>query len=437
MSETLTPRWTPLRPHAGQRALLLSTVRFRVVPAGRRSGKTELAKRRLVHAAMTDKSGEGRYFAAAPIRQQAKAIYWDDLKRLIPKYMLASPPRETDLQINLINGAMIQVLGLDVPERIEGVGWDGGILDEYGNMKPTAWGAHVRPTLSDRLGWCWLIGVPEGRNHYYDLYKAAQADLSGEWATFTWHSSGILPQHEIDAARNDLDEMTFRQEYEADFVSFSGGAYYAFSEKVHVHPCQYNNHAKLIFCFDFNISPGVAVVCQEQILHDKGMGTAVIGEVHVPNFSTTEIVCDRLIKDWGSHKGPVHVYGDATGGAQGSAKLAGSDWEIIARKIKAAYGDRYASRVPKANPTERSRVNAVNSRLMTAGGGVRLNIDPKCVNLIKDLEGVRVLDGGSGEIDKKSDKKLTHISDALGYYIVKDYPIVKREIYDANVIGFL
>ena len=65
------------------------------------------------------------------------------------------------------------MVGLDKPERIEGQPWDGGVLDEYANMKAHAWGANVRPALSDRLGWCDLIGVPEGRNHYYDLHVSA------------------------------------------------------------------------------------------------------------------------------------------------------------------------------------------------------------------------------------------------------------------------
>ena len=70
--------------------------------------------------------------------------------------------------IRLINGAQIWVVGLDRPERIEGSPWDGGVLDEYGNMRANAWPEHIRPALSDRAGWCDFTGVPEGRNHYYD-----------------------------------------------------------------------------------------------------------------------------------------------------------------------------------------------------------------------------------------------------------------------------
>jgi hypothetical protein len=102
------------------------------------------------------------------------------------------PPSESELSIEGINGSVIQVVGMDKPERIEGVPWDGGILDEFGNMKKKAWYEHVRPALSDRLGWCDLIGVPEGRNHYYDLAKEAEADTTGEWGYFWWISADIL-----------------------------------------------------------------------------------------------------------------------------------------------------------------------------------------------------------------------------------------------------
>lgn len=429
-------RWTYLKPHKIQRQLLASKSRFIVVPAGRRSGKTELAKRKLVFAALKHRSGDGKFFYAAPTREQARRIAWEDIKNLIPPYALDQKPKETSLVIKLINGAQIHVLGTDKPERLEGIGWDGGILDEYGNMKREVWGAHIRPTLSDRQGWCWFIGTPEGRNHFYDLYKMASTDESKEWDCFTWPSAGILSSEEITAAKRDLDEQTFRQEYEADFISFSGRAYYNFSASTHVQRCIYNQMNDLIFCFDFNVSPGVAVVCQTQHFPSDEIGTGVIDEVNIPNFSTTENVCDKLILLYGNHLGKVFCYGDATGGAKGSAKIAGTDWDIIRRKMYAVYKDRLYFRVPSHNPRERVRVNAVNSRLFNTNGEVRLKVDPKAVSVIKDFEGVRVIEGGAGEIDKRIDPKLTHWTDALGYYLAKEFPIIKQEISQIKVEGF-
>jgi hypothetical protein len=426
----LTPkRLYPLRAHPKQAAWRESPARFNVVPAGRRSGKTEVAKRKLIKRAFTGTAfDDPRFFAAAPTRDQAKAIYWADLKAMIPRNLMARSPSETELSIQLITGAEIWVLGMDKPERIEGRPWDGGILDEFANMKPGAWGENVRPALSDRKGWCDLIGVPEGRNHYYDLAKYAQGD-DPDWNFWTWFSSDILDPVEIAAARRQLDELVFQQEYEASFVNFTGRAYYPFVDHSHTASLAYDPKGKLAFCFDFNVEPGIAAVAQEQKLPNGLDGTGVIGEVWIPRNSNTPAVCRKLIEDWGEHEGKVVCYGDATGGSRGSAKVEGSDWELIAKELKPKFGDRLSFKVKASNPAERARVNAMNSRLKNTAGEIRLMVDPgKAPHVVRDLEGVTVLEGGSGELDKKKVADLTHISDALGYYVEHEFPVVNRTV---------
>ena len=426
----MTPRWNPMDAHPVQAALWQSEARFVVNPAGRRSGKTELAKRKLVLAALLGtKYTTPRFFAAAPTRDQAKRIYWADLKAMIPPDYILGKPSETELLIKLVNGAEIQVIGLDKPQRIEGSPWDGGVLDEYADMKPVAWEANVRPALSDRMGWCHFVGVPEGRNHYYDLYRFAQAEqlekgADSEWNAFHWISADILPQSEIESAKRSLDPLVYAQEYEADFVTFQGRAYYAFNDALHTGRLDYDADDDLVFAFDFNVSPYTTAVCQE-FNRDGFSGTGVIGEVYIPRNGNTLNAGARLIQDWGDHRGRIMVYGDATGGAQGTAKVEGSDWELIERELYAHFGShRVYMRVPTHNPPERSRVNAMNTRMLNGAGDIALMVDPsKAPNVIRDLEGVRVLEGGSGELDKKHDKTLTHISDALGYYVVEEFPI--------------
>lgn len=413
-----------MRPHAAQQAYRGSPARFNVVPAGRRSGKTELAKRKLVRAALFGSDHDRpRYFAAAPTRDQAKRIYWTDLKALMPKQFVVDVS-ETELRISLVTNAELWIVGLDKPERIEGSPWDGGVLDEYGNMKAKAWPENVRPALADRNGWCDMIGVPEGRNHYFDLWQ--QAATSDGWARYHWKSADILPADEVAAARNDLDELTFQQEYEGSFVSFEGRCYYPFNDSDHCAPLRdgYDSTQPLVLCFDFNVAPGVAAVVQEQ-----QHGTAVIGEVYIPRNSNTPAVCRKLAQDWGNHAGQVICYGDATGGASGTAQVAGSDWDLVTRELRPIFGDRLIIRVPKANPRERARVNAVNARLKAGDGTVRLKVDPTAApHAVRDLEGVTLLDGGSGEIDKRADATLTHISDALSYYVNYEFPIRQNEV---------
>ncbi len=451
MANLQNKRLYPLRWHAVQEAYATTKTRFNVVPAGRRSGKTELAKRRrLLKALFTpNEYDDPRYFAAAPTRDQAKAIYWNDLKKMIPP-SLRTKISETELSITTVIGSEICVIGMDKPERIEGRPWDGGILDEFGNMKAGAWGENVRPALSDRKGWCDLIGVPEGRNHYYDIANYARQSGDPDWSFYTWFSADILDAGEIAAAKRQLDELVFLQEYEASFVNFEGRAYYPFVESTHTTPLAYNPRASIGFCFDFNVDPGIACVVQEQampgqyerdalgllMLDRPIIGTGVIGQVWIPRNSNTPAVCRKLAEDWRTHEGLVYLYGDATGGARGSAKVEGSDWDLIMRELRPVFGDRLVVRVPKANPPERARVNAMNSRIKSASGEIRLMVDAhRAPRVVKDLEGVTTLKGGSGELDKKANPELTHISDALGYYVVSEFPVSNNRMQTTRLGG--
>lgn len=365
------------------------------------------------------------YFCAAPTRDQAKRIYWNDMKQLIPKKLIKSFS-ETELVIKTVIGSSISVVGMDKPERIEGSPWDGGILDEYGNMKPSAWGANVRPALADRNGWCDLIGVPEGRNHYYDVAEFAKAQQKefgeeSEWAHHHWTSSLILSEKEIEAARRDLDELTFKQEYEGSFINFTGRAYYAYGEDNKA-SLKYEPGVTIGVCFDFNVDPGIAAIVQEGMLPNGLVGTKCLGEVWIPQNSNTQMVCQKFLELWGEHKGEVHVYGDATGGQRRTSATAGSDWDIVRDILKKHFGDRLKFRVPRSNPTERARVNTTNKRIKNAAGEIRLMVDvSKAPNVSRDFDGVRLVEGGSGELDKHSDRRLTHLSDAIGYYLYYNF----------------
>lgn len=431
----LTDRWTFLRYHEIQRSYWTSPHRFNVMPAGRRSGKTELFKRKVVKRALRGtRFYPARFFAAAPTQLQAKRIFWDDLKALIPeRFVLDKSEGELWIKTPL---SEIHVLGMDRPERIEGSPWDGGGLDEFANMRAKTFPNHVRPALADRGGWCDLFGVPEGRNHYYDTCMMALAEMQergpeSEWGYFHWTSATVLPASEIERLRTELDTLTFQQELEASFVNFTGRAYHAFLVSDHVRSIRerYDPNAPLIISFDFNVDPGVAVIGQEMRLPNDEIGTGWIGEVHIPVNSNTLAVCRRLALDWGQHRGLVYVHGDATGGARKTSGVLGNDWDLVRTSLGRVWMDerngssRMHLRTPTSNPSERQRINAVNSRLRSDAGNVRMMVDGKhCPNLVKDLEGVRVLEGGSGEIDKKKDPTLSHISDAVGYYVHREHP---------------
>lgn len=455
----LPDRWFGCRLLPQQRSFLFSETRFNVVAAGRRSFKTEGAKRRLVRKAIKSyRYPEGtRFIASAPTYGQAHRIYWKDLKKLVPRSFIVGEPRETSLDINLINGYQISVVGMDKPERVEGPPIGHFLADESANMKPEVWEEHVSPALSETFGTADFIGVPEGRNHFYDLFCAAEADDTGEWKAHHWTAAEALPMYlgsrvdrrmlpddirdlpedilgqilaarEIKSAKGRMDPVSYDQEYNAAFVNFTGRAYYRFDKKVHAaHRLPYQPDRYLIFCFDFNVDPGVAIVCQE-FDADFRPGwpafTGCIGEVHIPKNSNTPAVCNKLIADWSDkHHGVVRIYGDQTGGARSTVMEDGSsNWDIVRVKLRDKFAISF--RIPSCNPTQISRVNSMNSRIQAEDGTIALRVDPvRCPNLVKDLDGVQLLEGGSGEIDKKIDLRLTHASDALGYYVSKEYPV--------------
>lgn len=425
----LGPRWTSMTLSPDQRAYYLFNGRFVVVPAGRRTGKSEIAKRRGVSRAMGPQLfDDALYVFAAPTYNQAKSIFWSDLKRLVLPEFLESEPSEGALSIRLKNGATIRVVGLDKPERIEGTPLNGIILDEYGNMKPETWSQHVRPMLADRCGWADFIGVPEGRNHYYDLWMDAQADTTKQWGHYTWTTESILPLYlgdeaaamEIAQAKHDLDPISYAQEYLADFVTFSGRAYYAFktddiTRGGNLTQLEYDEKLPLIFCFDFNVKPGTAVVLQEQRLENEVI-SCIIGEVFIPDNSTSERVCKKLIEDWGHHKLGIQIYGDPAGGHRSTQSSLGTDWKII-KEILSGHFPIVHSHVSRSDPGHRARVNALNARCRATDETRRLFVDPrKSPFTVKDFEGVVLVKGGALEIDKDATPMLTHLTDGLAYY---------------------
>lgn len=422
-------RLYPLKPCPAQVPYWRSTLRFIISHSGRRSGKTEIAKRKFIKRAMRFHAWpDGRFFACAPVQNQANRIYWEDFKDMIPR-ALQRKVSESDKTITLVTGTTIGVAGMDKPERLEGMPLDGVLMDEYADMRADAWGKHVRPALSTpgRPGWAMFIGVPEGRNHFYELISMANI-APQDWGVFHWPSWEVLDPAEIEAAKRDLDELTFRQEYGGEFVSFEGRAYYAYDEKLHAGAeLEYNPHEPLDLCFDFNVEPGVAIITQEQDYKGPRKDvdqrvTACLGEVWLPVGSNTLRVCAEIARDWGGHKGQVRCFGDASGGARKSSAIAGSDWDLIRQALGKVFGDRLVVRAPLANPPERVRINALNSRLLSAEGKVKLLINQWCPNLKRDLDQVSTVPGSGGKLDK-SNPLLTHMTDALGYKVCELYPI--------------
>ena len=201
------------------------TQRWACLVAHRRAGKTVAAVNDIIRAAMFAKSPNPLYGYCAPYRSQAKSVAWDYFK------FYAAPVtrdvNESELTVELVNGAKIRLFGADNADAMRGLGFDGLYLDEYGDFRPSVFGNVLRPSLSDKTGWCVFGGTPKGRNQFWDIYETATR-LPSEWFLLRLpaSTSGILPATELAAARAQLAEDQYLQEYETSFQAAILGAFF-------------------------------------------------------------------------------------------------------------------------------------------------------------------------------------------------------------------
>lgn len=227
-------RVIPYAPRPLQRVLhdALERHRWAVAVCHRRFGKTVLAVNHLIKQAVLCTKPRPRFAYLAPFRNQAKDIAWSYLKHYA-RPILADTPNESELRVDLVNGASIRIYGADNEDALRGIYLDGVVLDEYGQMSPTIWGEVIRPLLSDREGWAFFIGTPNGRNQFYELihgaseWEGAKQDPSWFFAEYKASQTQVLPQAELEDARRTMTADQYEQEYECSFEAAVKGAVYA------------------------------------------------------------------------------------------------------------------------------------------------------------------------------------------------------------------
>jgi len=417
MAIELTEAWKPLRFHPQQSKCWRSRARFRAVAAGRRSGKTELSRRRVVRWLPVQKDWpDPLYFYALPTRDQAKRVAWPALKLLVPPHWVAKNGiSESELSIETVFGSKLWVLGLDKPARAEGVGWDGGVVDESCDQRPGTFDKTIRPALSDRSGWCDRIGVPKrtgpGAQEFKAFWERGLTGEDPEIESYSWPSSDILPASEVESARRQLDDKDYNEQYNASWETVGGSVFYAFSDVLNVDDrVSYNPDLPLLIGSDFNVDPMAWVFCQ-----NHGGELYQFDELWMRS-TNTEAALNETKKRYGNHKAGMYFFGDATGKARKTAAST-SDY-IQIRNFEGFINSRVM--YPDSNPPRHDRFASCNAMFKNAAGQHRYKVHPRCRNTIKDLV-VRSYEPGTTEPDDHDD--VGHITDALGYLIHALFPL--------------
>lgn len=427
-------RWYALKDHPVQLALLRAVedgVRFPIVPAGRRSGKTERAKRFLARQAMWY-PGE-KYFAAAPTYNQAKKIWWDDMKQLTLSCMHPHKPSESELKIYLPNGTEIHIIGLDQPQRIEGINWTGGVIDEIADVKGESLQANIMPALNTvnptrpyYRAWCWFIGVPDGLNHYYDMAEYARTANDQDYALFHWTSEEILPPDVIEAAKRTMSRKQYNQEYRASFETASGRIYEDYSSDNFTQERIYP-HEALHWTHDQNFTPLSSAIV---VIRD---GVPFFLDEIVLESAVSRQSAMEFVEKYKEHKNKtVYIYGDPAGRA-GEKHGHKSDYTEIEDVLR-LNGWKFERRVRPAHPAIKDRQNAVRAMIRNAKGDIRLKVNPQTALWChKGLSTVQLQTGSSFQEDQKN--QYQHITTAIGYFIDWHWPAGRIITKSGTVTG--
>ena len=286
MDEVIEIKYAP-RVHQQQIHDLLDAKRFAVVVAHRRFGKTVSAINHLIRDAVLNTSEAPRYAYIAPTYSQAKRIAWDYLIKYVQP--LGAVVNIAELRVDFW-GRRIQLYGSDNPESLRGQYFDGCILDEYGDQSPVIWTDIIRPALADRKGWTLFIGTPKGHNHFRELRDRALKDDDWGLLEFRASDTNVVDAKELHAARIEMGEDKFRQEFECSFDAALEGSYFGQI----INQLEANNHIQTIPRDD---------ICRTITAWDLGMGDST--SIWVAQIAGSEI---RLIDYYENNGVGLDVY---------------------------------------------------------------------------------------------------------------------------------
>lgn len=389
-----------------QQTIAQDDSRFKVVVAGRRFGKTYLSMREICYRARHP--GKEIFYITTSYRA-AKMILWKPLKNRLLDLRWASKINESELSIQLVNGSTISLKGSEDPNRLRGVSLDYAVIDEAAEVQlEELWGEILRPALADKRGDAMFIGTPKGKgNPFYDMYVQAKTTPGWNSWQYTTLDGGFVSEEEVEAAKADMNERQFRQEFLATFETYENRVAWAFDRDTHIRSIDDPDTRIIYVGCDFNRNPIHATVSVR-----VGEDIYVIDEISMYSSDTDELA-DEIKNRYPSSK--VFVYPDPSGSRKQTSSGGRSDHIILENAG-------FVVKAPRKHDPVRDRINAINARFKTASGENHLFIDPKCKATINSLD-KHTFKEGTGIPDK--DTGFDHAFDALSYHIAYVFPLKK------------
>lgn len=425
MTQTATD--PTLQLHSGQREVFDSRAQFRVVVSGRRWGKTELDKAE----ASVEFGTPGLVWYIAPTFDMARELMWEPMRAWVPRAWLAREPNETRMEMETIWGCRFACKSAENPDRLRGRGPRKIIADEFQDWKDGAqtWEEVLLPSLLTTNGRALFTGTPKSFNHLHALYALGQAGAPGwrSWQFRTADARHIKRQLGfLEQMRAQMDPRSYRQEFEASFETMGGRVYYAFDRLALVRQVPFKPTGPVCIASDYNVHFNSCVIGWREGQHIRVWRE--VQTTHAGGEATRATALGaRALLEQAGYRGLVRLYGDSTGK---NTKTTGPSDHAVWREVF----PNHTWCIPRAQPHPRDRIAAVNGRCETAVGDRWLTLDPTCIKTVADLE--QVVFASNGDIDKTTNAALTHLSDALGYWLVSDFPPAPRTAAGVDSLGW-
>jgi len=395
------------KPHKTQVELLNNVKRFNHIRCGRRWGKTTLICE-LCKPALEKGHPVGIWY---PTYKDLSEV-WKEVKH---RYGPVIQKKDEVLnQITLITGGIIDFWSFDNPESGQGRKYARAIVDEAAKAKKLkeAFSHTIRPTLTDMIGDFFCLSRPKGKSN--DFFHMEQENKEFDnWAFFhyTSYDNPYLDSREIDEAKNQLDKITFAQEYLAEYVDHTEQPFlYNWNEAVHVGPCSLDESLTVRLSFDFNLDPYAVTIYQ------KPDNRTVRIFDRIKSSSDIEQVCDTILSNYGEQH--LIVTGDASGKARtGVTRGKRSYWQVVKQRLR--LSDRNIRLRGKNFDLLESRI-ICNSALKNCD----ILIDPSCVELIHDCNYANVDEHGILVKDRLHNKM--DFCDTFRYLLDAEFPDIVR-----------
>lgn len=224
-----SPRWYQQEIHEAW-----DERRFGAVVMHRRAGKTVCLLNHLIRDALRTDMDDWRGAYIAPTLVSCKQLVWDYLKlftRVLPveirKY------NESELRMDLANGARLRLYGADHPDSLRGIYLDACCIDEYDIVKPAIFTEVLRPALSDRKGRCVLAGTFKGTNGPLgQMYDNAESDPEWFRKNLNVVSTGASERTDDEAEFGELTKSELaaahrvmsKEEYDREYLNVRNAA---------------------------------------------------------------------------------------------------------------------------------------------------------------------------------------------------------------------